>query len=139
MSGLPTPDDLHSLVIRTDFVDESAWLAARRALTTTAGMFKANLQFVDDRRYENLTVDGLLALTDGSDQTFIFLVDRETLARPDHPVLVVDVFEDGRGRIFRVIPSAIWAVQNNLVIGNMDWEDFSGSLDSDGVFRGTFR
>jgi hypothetical protein len=136
MSALTIPDDLHSLVVRTDFVDESAWLAARRALTTTTGEFTANLQFVDDRRYENLTIDGLLALTDGSDQTFIFLVDRETLSHPDHPVLVVDLFEDGRGRTFRVTPSAIWAVQNNLVIGNMDWEDFSESLDADGVFRG---
>jgi hypothetical protein len=136
MPGLPTPDDLHSLVIRTDFIDESAWLAARRALTTTTGEFTANLQFVDDRRYENLTADGLLALTDGSDQAFVFLVDRETLSRPDHPVLVVDLFEDGRGRTFRVTPQAIWAVQNNLVIGNMDWEDFSDSLDADGVFRG---
>jgi hypothetical protein len=27
-------------------------------------------------------------------------------------------------------------VQNNLVIANMDWEDFEGALDADGVFRG---
>ena len=54
-----------------------------------------------------------------------------------HDLEIVDVFEDGRGRTFRVIPSAIWAVQNNLVIGNMDWEDFSDSLDADGVFRGS--
>ena len=136
MSVLPAPDDLHSLVIRTDFGDESAWRDVREELTAATGMFKANLQFVDDRRHENLTVDGLVALPDGSEQTFIFLVDRATLARPDHPVLVVDLFEDGRGRTFRVIPRAIWSVQNNLVIGNMDWEDFSESLDADGVFRG---
>jgi hypothetical protein len=54
-------------------------------------------------------------------------------------VLVVDLFGEGRGRTFRVIPAAIWAVQNNLVIGNMDWEDFSDSLDPDGVFRRSYR
>ena len=136
MNPLPTPNDLHSLVIRTDFIDDVAWKAVRARLTAQTGMFRANLDFVDDRRYENLTIDGLLALTEGSDLTFIFLADRETLAQPEHPVLVVDLFEDGRGRTFRVIPEALWAVQNNLVIGNCDWEDFSESLDRDGVFRG---
>jgi hypothetical protein len=135
MPQLPTPDDLHSLLIRTDFADDHAWAAVRRELTTQAGMFRANLQFVEDRRYEKLTINGLLALSDGSDQTFTFLADREAMVRPDHPVLVVNLFEDRRGQTFRVVPPAIWAVQNNLVIGNMDWEDFTQSLDADGIFR----
>ena len=133
---LPSPDDLHSLVIRTDFSDESLWQVAYRDLTTQTGMFKANLQFVEDRRYENLTVAELLALAEGSDQTFVFLADRETLTHPEHPLMVVDLFEDNAGRTFRVSPPALWAVQNNLVIGNCDWEDFSESLDPDGIFRG---
>jgi hypothetical protein len=133
---LPSPDDLHSLVIRTDFSDESLWQVAYRDLTTQTGMFKANLQFVEDRRYENLTVAELLALAEGSDQTFVFLADRETLTHPEHPLMVVDLFEDNAGRPFRVSPPALWAVQNNLVIGNCDWEDFSESLDPDGIFRG---
>jgi hypothetical protein len=136
MSTLPTPSDLHSLVIRTDFTDDLVWQAVRAGLTAPSGEFQANLDFVDDRRYENLTIDRLLALTEGSDLTFLFLADRETLIHPEHPVLVVDLSEDGRGRTFRVIPEALWAVQNNLVIGNCDWEDFSDSLDRDGVFRG---
>ena len=64
MSPLPTPSDLHSLVIRTDFSDDGAWQAVRGELTARSGMFRANLEFVDDRRYENLTVEGLLALTE---------------------------------------------------------------------------
>jgi hypothetical protein len=139
MSELPTPADLHSLVVRTDFADEPAWQSLRRELTAPTGLFRANLQFIDDRRYENLTLERLLALEDGSNQTFVFLADRDAMTRADHAVLVVDLFEDGRGRTFRVVPAAIWAVQNNLVIGNSDWEDFADSLDADGVFRNSSR
>jgi hypothetical protein len=55
--------------------------AVRANLMAQTGMFRANLDVVDDRRYENLTVDGLLALTEGSDLTFLFLVNRETLVQ----------------------------------------------------------
>jgi hypothetical protein len=37
---------------------------------------------------------------------------------------------------FRCIPSELWAVENNLNISNMDWEDFSGAAGDDGAFRG---
>jgi hypothetical protein len=30
----------------------------------------------------------------------------------------------------------MWAVQNNLIIGNADWEDFAGFAGADGVYRG---
>jgi hypothetical protein len=136
--GLPPLQDLHSLVVRTDFSDDAAWEAVRQAIAAPqADLFQANVQFVDDRQYDGLTVAGLLDLVPAEgDLMFIFLVDREAIARPDHPVLVVDLFEDGRGRSLRVAPSAMWSIQNNLVIGNMDWEDFESSVDSDGVFRG---
>ena len=64
----------------------------------------------------------------------IFVVDRETITRSDHPVLVVDLYEQP-GRTFRVIPAAMWSVQNNLSLGNMDWEEFAEWTDPDGIFR----
>lgn len=100
------------------------------------GLFRANLAFVDDRRYDGLTIERLPQFVpESSGPTFIFLVDRETLTRTDHPILVVDLF-DQRGRSFRVIPSEMWSVENNLSLANMDWEDFAGNVDADGVFRG---
>jgi hypothetical protein len=33
-------------------------------------------------------------------------------------------------------PSELWAVENNLKIANMDWQEFAAAVDEDGVFRG---
>jgi hypothetical protein len=133
---LPPADDLHTLLIRTDFADEPAWQALQLAVAAASGPFTANLTWIDDTQYEGLTVERLLALaSDDEDHGFVFLADRASLAGSEYPVLVVDLI-GVPGRTFRATPSAIWSVQNNLVIANMDWEDFEGALDPDGVFRG---
>jgi len=133
MSALPHSDD--SLVLRTDFSDDRAWASVRASIVAPVGLFRANVTFVDDRRYEGLTIERLLQLApEDSGPTFVFLVDRETLTHPEHPVLVVDLFDE-RGRFFRVIPSQMWGVENNLSLANMDWDDFADNVDADGVFR----
>ena len=135
MCAFPTAGDLESLVVRTDFSDDTQWAEVQRAIARPA-MFRANVMYVDDRQYDGLTVERLVALLpEDFEHTFILVIDRETIVQPEHPILVVDLF-DVRGRTFRVIPSQLWAVQNNLVIGNQDWDDFATALDDDGVFRG---
>jgi hypothetical protein len=47
----------------------------------------------------------------------------------------VDLFEEP-GRAFRLIPSEMWAVENNLSIANMDFAEFADAVDADDVFRG---
>jgi hypothetical protein len=54
---------------------------------------------------------------------------------PEHPVLVVDLYSEP-GRSFRVVPSEMWGVENNLSLANMDFEEFADAVDRDGVFRG---
>ena len=132
---LPKPDDLHSLLIRTEFSNDSTWEAVKAAVQAEVDGFRANLNLVDDRRFDRLTIEQLLALTPKDpESTFLFLVDSVTLESPEHPVLVVDLWEQP-GRFFRVIPRQMWAVQNNLVIANASWEDFADWVDADGVFR----
>ena len=80
------------------------------------------------------TENALVLRTDFSD-TFMFIVDQETLARDDRPVLVIDLFVEP-GRTFRVIPSAMWSVENSLSLANMDFAEFADSADEDGIFRG---
>ena len=50
------------------------------------------------------------------------------------PLLTVDLFDEGT-MTFRVAPSSVGCVENNLSLGNSDFEDYISSLDSDGVFR----
>ena len=136
MRAFPATGDLQLLFVRTDFSDDRAWAEVLAEAMSFYGPFRADILPVDDRRFDGLTIEGLIELVPQGDEPFyVILVDRETLARPDHPVLVVNLFEP-RGRFFRVIPSGLWSVQANLPLANMDWEDFDGSLDPDGVFRG---
>jgi hypothetical protein len=133
MSAFPHSDN--PLVVRTDFSDDEAWARVRAAIEAPVGDFQANVTFVDDREYEGLTVERLPEfLPETFNDTFIFLVDRETLTGSDNPVLTIDVFHEV-GRFFRVVPSEMWIVENNLSLANLDWEDFANHVDADGVFR----
>jgi hypothetical protein len=136
-----------SLVIRTDFVHELEWAAIQSAIIEpqTEDGFSADVQFVDDRAYDGLTQAQLLAtVPHDAPATVVFLVDTLTLTHPDRPVQVINLYAgDGLGRegagygaTFRVVPSEIWSVQNNLSLANMDWEDFGDEVDEEGVFRG---
>ena len=40
------------------------------------------------------------------------------------------------GRTFRVVPSEMASVENNLSLANMDWKEFAEQVDPDGIFRG---
>ena len=65
----------------------------------------------------------------------MFVVDSTTMAHEEHPVAVLDLWHQP-GRTFRVIPSQMWSVENNLSISNMDFFEFADAVDDDGIFRG---
>jgi len=133
MSGLPKTKK--SIVLRVDFTDDAAWSDVCSAISTPAGNFRVAVEFVSDPQFDRLTVDRLLELVPpSSKKTFIFLVDEQTISDPEHPLLTVDLFQD-KGRNFREIPAQVAAIENNLAIANMDWEDFALNTDKDGVFR----
>jgi hypothetical protein len=140
-------DPLASLVIRTDFGHPDEWTRIQAAIEEpqTENGFVAYVEFVDDRANDGLTVPGLLQIVPADSHAgFAFLVDTQTLTQPERPILVVNLHDcvdgleqHGRGPLygttFPVIPSEMWAVQNNLSIANVDWDDFA---DNDGVYRG---
>ncbi|MDJ0395854.1 hypothetical protein QMK17_21280 [Rhodococcus sp. G-MC3] len=134
-----------SLLLRTDFTDENAWRTI--AVTAMAPVpqgsdmdFAANITCIDNRVYDGLTVDGVLNLMGEPPPYYIFLVDAETVRNPEMPIVTVytgpDDPERPRGRTFRVIPTEMWSVENNLSLANMDFEDFADSTGEDGIFRG---
>ncbi len=132
----PIPDTENAAVLRTDFADVAAWDTICAAIRRPVGEFRAYVDFVSDPAYDGLSTAQLLALARlGSKRTFIFVVDRMALSHRDHPILVMDLYTEP-GRTFRVIPSEMWSVENNLSLANMDFAEFAESADADGIFRG---
>jgi len=139
------PRTENALVVRTDFSDAAAWDAVCRAIQEPVGEdeFRAYVDFLSDPGYDGLSPEQLRGIFPGRyDHSFIFLVDRVALTHPEHPILVVDLHEEGpepeqeAGRPFRVVPSEVWGIENNLSIANMDFADFANAVDQYGVFRG---
>lgn len=133
--GIPLDDD-SSPIVRTYFGDDQAWRRLRNAVDTR-GAFIAPVHYVDDRAFDGLDVPALVAMSaDAAESpTFLLLADRVAMSSDEHPLLVVDLFEEP-GRSFRAVAAEIWGVTSNLPIANMDWEDFADAVDPDGVFRG---
>ena len=130
------PETENALVLRTDFSNDAAWDSIRTSIQKPVGDFRATVDFLSDPEFDGVTTERLLSLiTEDSNHSFIFIVDRMTFSHREHPVLVVDLYAEP-GRVFRVIPSEMWGVENNLSLANMDFYEFADSVDADGIFRG---
>jgi hypothetical protein len=132
------PETEHALVLRTDFSDHRAWNMVCEEIRQPAGEFRfvAYVDFLDDREYEDITSDQLLGLISPNyKHSFIIVADRITITHPEHPLLIIELYERS-GRKFRTVPSQIQGIENNLSIANMDFEEFAERVDEDGIFRG---
>jgi hypothetical protein len=134
---LQWPDTDNPVLLRTDFSDEAAWVSLCKAAKAPSDEeFKANIDCVSDQSFDRLSVEQVLALAQRvSSHSFTFIADRLTVTDPERPILVVDLVHEP-GRTFRVIPSQMWAVENNLSLANMDYSEFADNVDPGGVFRG---
>ncbi len=139
----PLPKSEHALLLRTDFSSLAAWesiVAAACAPSAelrayTGYELRADVELISDREYEGVTPEQLVSLNPEGQHTFVFVVDRIALTHPEHPILVVDLYTEP-GRTFRVIPSEMAGVENNLSLANMDYAEFADHVDPDGIFRG---
>lgn len=132
------PDTEYSLVLRTDFSDQAAWDRICTEIRKPVSIFRfvAYVEFLDDVEYADITKEQLLKLLPPHyNHSFIIVADRTTITHPEHPLLVIDLFDDSK-RDFRAVPKQIQAIENNLSIANMDFEDFADNVDKDGIFRG---
>lgn len=146
---MPTLPDRGTLLVRIDFTDDDAWGQLQGEATREYGPdgFSANVEPVNDPQWADVAWDLVKAAAPAGDTgpTVLFIADSVTFASPAHPVLVVDLldkclsvteFPHIAGRVpFRCIPAALWEVENNLNLANMDWEEFAGQVEG-GVYRG---
>jgi len=131
---IPTTEN--ALLIRTDFSDESSWVRLAAAIREPADPFIFNMEIVDDIGNAGATLEKLTeALPEDYPHSFIVVADRVAISQPDHPLLVVDLLEEG-GRQFRAVAAQVPSIDNNLSIANMDFEEFAEMVDQIGVFRG---
>ena len=130
-----------SVLVRTWFGDDSAWESLVLEVQTPSDEgFLANVVVVNDLAFEGLGAEALRTRQTGG-AIVSFLADETTLVSAELPILAVWVLprrDDDRRDLgpFRVVPAALWSVENNINLGNMDWADFMRSVDGDGVFRG---
>src|SRR5574341_1101103 len=134
------PQTENAPVLRTDFSNQTAWekICVEILKPVRVSIFRAgaNVSFIDDVEFADITKEQLLkAIPSDYNHTFIIVVDHRAIAQPDHPLLIINLFEMS-GNEFRAIPSKIQGIENNLSIANMDFEDFARHVDSNGVFRG---
>ncbi|MFV2195831.1 DUF6924 domain-containing protein [Nocardiopsis sp. LOL_012] len=132
-SRLPVSEN--PLVVRTHHGDDEVWdmvIGAVRfpvfdegaePLEDDPGAPQAHVDTVDDTSHSGLTFEQLMALTPCDSHSFLMVADELTMRDPRHPLLVVDLW-DRPGRSFRAAPGAIQAIENNLSLANMDFEDF---------------
>ncbi|MFJ2931178.1 DUF6924 domain-containing protein [Streptomyces sp. NPDC087219] len=134
---LPQPDDLTSLVLRTDFHDEEAWDAVRAALDAAGDYPHAT--YVSELRHADVEVPALLAEEAAADEdeqiVYVFLADAATMQDPGHPLLAVDL-SDEPGRTIRVPARWFPDISANLSIANMDFAEFADAADGSGTFHG---
>jgi hypothetical protein len=136
MEKLPKSQD--TLVLRTDFTNDSAWESLCTHLIRPVDDCSAYVQLHSNAQYDGITVAQILELNDtdvDNGPSFMFVVDATAIEHPEQAFLVIDL-HDEPGRTFRAIPSVAGAVENNLSIGNMDFWEFADAVDADGIFRG---
>jgi hypothetical protein len=132
------PEYDYSLVLRTDFSDEVIWeqVCKEIQMPQTLDSFRASVECISHKECSHIGLDNIRSILPRETQReFVFLVDSVAISQSDHPILCVDITSDP-ARTFRVIPSEVWSVENNLRLGNMVFSEFLDSVNNDGVFCG---
>lgn len=122
-------------LIRTDFADDARWNTVRDAAFAPdeEGFTPYQLSVVDDASFSGASPEDVLrAVPEGAQVQFVMIADATTMT--DETFLVLK--PTGTPDRFRTAPAAVAAIDNNLSIANMDFEEFASAIDADGVFRG---
>lgn len=131
-----------SPLIRTWFEDDDAWARLVAAVESPQedGIF-ANVQIIDDREGEHMSMEDLAGLHPvPTDHSVVTVADRQSMSEPEYPLLVLLANGNVPPEQFRVVAEKLYEVEINLdELANVDWADFAGAVEGDGVFRGFSR
>jgi hypothetical protein len=128
--SLPQPDDLTSLILRTDFTDDRLWTELVDAVGTDGATY------ANDPSYADVSIQALVDADENYQLTYVFLADALTMNGDDHLLLAVDLLDEP-GRTFRVAPRWFLDVSANLCIGNLGFDEFADFADEFGTYSGS--
>ena len=122
-------------LIRCDFSNMVAWerLVAATQEPSPDG-FLANLQIIDDDRFVGVSAEQIGRAARSANHAIVFIADEVTMGTEELFVLCLKT--GAPEHRFRLIPSELWSVENNLTLGNIDFDEFAEAVGADGVFRG---
>lgn len=132
------PDTKEPMVLRADYSDDNKWKLIQEEVIKPNSEFGfvANVTFYENSFFDNLSLEEILSnLSKNYNHPMIFIADKLTFDENDFPIICLDLNEKP-GQYFRVIPSEMWSIENNLSISNMDFQDFANNVDENQIFRG---
>jgi hypothetical protein len=136
MPSLPKSDIY--LLVRTYFGDDAGWDALKALIDegSEEGFF-ANAQYVDDRQFDGFSSKALEDAHPHRDSGWdvMYVADEQAITHPAHPLLLVRVGSTEE-LPFRCRADALYEVDANLSLANLDWDDFRGQVDASGVYGG---
>jgi hypothetical protein len=136
LSSKTIPVTEKSFALRTDFSDDQAWHDLLATFQKPDDEPGPDLDFISDPDFAGVTPDKVRALLpEHSDHSYAFVIDRRTLTDSDHPVVVVDL-AGKKHKTFLAAAASLAEVDDNLSLGNMDFDEFARAVRADGLFRG---
>lgn len=123
-------DDDAAKLIRTDFSDDTSWEALVQA--TVAGNdtgFAAVFDVIEDEELDGADAEALIDRF--PDDPVLYVADEHAMGDQRWEILCV---EADSGAEFRVRAADIWVVENNLSLGNADFDEMLEQVDEEGVF-----
>lgn len=126
--------------VRTWFGDDAAWQAVLTEVVTRAqerGEF-AFVEIVDDPSLATLSLAELAALNPTpTGLSLVIVADQRAMTEPGLPLLLLRADGTVPPEQMRVEAEHVPTVEVNVAqLANLDWEDFAGRVDPDGVCRG---
>ena len=135
----------NSLLIRTDFSDDSAWESFIQEVNSYAYDLAELLDYINDPAFAGLTTDALVNQFQGQEfHSFILVADQRTFTESIPTVEVISLVSgiDSSfgtpyevGQTIRATARGLWDVVANLPIGNMDFGEIADSAGADGVLE----
>ncbi len=137
-------------LVRTDFSDDPAWSRVVDEVSRDPEeSYTPNLEPISDVAFEAVTPEQLASAWPRERHGYVILADQRSMAEAqgdgEITVVLVDLYaseEDEEefgevfGHAFRSQSGEVASIEANLSLANMDFSEFAGSVDEDGVFRG---